>query len=308
VRGELRLVADRLIREVWLPVVEQHSDKAQVAGDLFALASECMIDRYDPEHPDSHPDKPLELRAAEASTDYELAILELASIGPDDFECEADIADVAGNAFEVLDEYEDETSSQEMRLLLHRFLERYSLRYYVDTSGRLRGTLPGLTTSAYFELRKICITDSALRPLLEDFEHALAEAIDDASEVRVKTTLSKLFMLMEGVASKHPDVRTEDERTLGRLCQRISSWPHSSVQHSAEELYRFACDYPGIRHAGSPANAKRPITTSDLAGICSILMGFTAYLVPEFPDGVGLRLHRRTRLSAEAEIGASTRW
>ncbi len=299
---------DRLVREVWLPIVERHDEKAQVAGDLFAATCERMIDRYDPEHPDGPPEKPLELRAAEASSDYELAVLELESIGPDGFESEADVADLAGSAFEVLDEYEDESASSDMKSLLKDFLERYSLRYYVDSSGRLRGTLPGLTTSGYFELRKICVTDAALRSLLEDFEQALAEAIDDPSEVRVKTTLSKLFMLIEGVASKHPDIRTEDERTLGRLCQRIGSWPHSSVQHSAEALYRFACDYPGIRHAGNPTNAKRPVTATDLVAICSILTGFTSYFVPEFPEGVGLRMHRRTRLTAEAHVGAETRW
>ena len=35
-RGELRLVVDRLVREVWLPLVEGHKERDQVAGALFA--------------------------------------------------------------------------------------------------------------------------------------------------------------------------------------------------------------------------------------------------------------------------------
>jgi hypothetical protein len=43
-------------------------------------------------------------------------------------------------------------------------------------------------------------------------------------------------------------------------------------------LRLFAPDYPGIRHAGTPANARRAIEMRDLASMSILLAGFTPYL------------------------------
>jgi hypothetical protein len=308
VRGELRLVVDRLAREVWIPVIEEHPERDQVAGGVFASLIRHMHDRYTPDPGDGLPDKPLELRAADCATDHELAISELEAISSDDFESEAKAVRTVPSVLELLEEYDSQESLGQYTERLSEFMARYSLRYYVGNGGNLRGTLPGIATSTYFELRKICILSDALRVQLDDFEHALAEAIDEPSETRVKTALARLFILMEGVAVGHPDAAGSGANTFGEICQRLRSWPHSAVQEAAESLYRFASDYPGIRHAGNQSSMKRPVEPSDLAAICTIMFGFTSYLNPDIPDAAGLKLERWIRQSAEAQALAPKTW
>lgn len=307
-RGELRLVVDRLVREVWLPLVEDHSERNQIAGGLFAAVMPFMIDRYTPELGDGMPDKPLQLRAAECADDYELAVAELETLAPDDFECEVRVVATVTAVRELLEEYDSGDDVLTYRSALSEFVDRYSLRYYVSPLCSLRVTLPGVATSTYHEFRKICELTDALRPQLDEFEHALAEAIDDPVQTRIKTALAKLFILMEGVAARHPDAQTVNDKTFGKLCQGIGVWPHAAVREAAENLYRFACDYPGIRHAGNVANMTRAIETQDLSALCTIMFGFTSYLSSDIPEGAGLRIERRIRQSAELKTVAAKPW
>lgn len=307
-RGELRLVVDRLTREVWLPLVDGHEERDQIAGGLFSAIFKYMHDRYTPAVGDGMPDKPLQLRAAECAGDYELAVSELQSITPDDFEAEMQVVYAVAAVRELLEEYDSDEGVMAYRAMLAGFVDRYSLRYYVGPRCELRGTLPGVATSTFFEFRKICELSDSLRPQLEDFEHALAEAIDDPAQTRIKTALAKLFILMEGIAGQHPDTAAVQQGAFGELCQRISVWPHSAVQNAAENLYKFACDYPGIRHAGTAGNMKRPIEVQDLAAICTIMFGFTSYLTPDIPEAAGLRIERRIRRAAEPNTLAAKAW
>ncbi len=43
---------------------------------------------------------------------------------------------------------------------------------------------------------------------------------------------------------------------------------------------KFGCDYPGIRHGGTPANKRRELTTIDSTLVCLLLLGFAGYLSP----------------------------
>lgn len=45
-----------------------------------------------------------------------------------------------------------------------------------------------------------------------------------------------------------------------------------------KNLYRFASDYPGIRHGGTPAHALREIEMKDMVAITVLLAGFAPYL------------------------------
>ena len=45
-----------------------------------------------------------------------------------------------------------------------------------------------------------------------------------------------------------------------------------------KSLYKFSCDYPGIRHAGNPATALRPIEMRDMVAMSILLAGFAPYL------------------------------
>ena len=47
-------------------------------------------------------------------------------------------------------------------------------------------------------------------------------------------------------------------------------------------LYKFTCNYPGIRHAGTPSNALRTIEMRDMVALSILLAGFTPYLTDQF--------------------------
>jgi hypothetical protein len=46
-------------------------------------------------------------------------------------------------------------------------------------------------------------------------------------------------------------------KTLGFICDHLTDWPHDKVKEALKNLYHFCSDYPGIRHGGNPASAKR---------------------------------------------------
>ena len=50
------------------------------------------------------------------------------------------------------------------------------------------------------------------------------------------------------------------------------------MKESMKRLYKFTCDYPGIRHAGTPANALRAIEMRDMVSMSIVLVGFLPYL------------------------------
>jgi hypothetical protein len=49
-----------------------------------------------------------------------------------------------------------------------------------------------------------------------------------------------------------------------------------------KNLYRFASDYPGIRHGGTPASAIRAIGMKDMVAMSVLLAGFVPYLSHQF--------------------------
>lgn len=49
-------------------------------------------------------------------------------------------------------------------------------------------------------------------------------------------------------------------------------------------LYHFCCDYPGIRHGGTPANARRLLGPRDATGFSVLLLGFSGYLSPQLDE------------------------
>jgi hypothetical protein len=66
--------------------------------------------------------------------------------------------------------------------------------------------------------------------------------------------------------------------TLGQICNQLGTWPHSKVKDAIQNLYGFTCDYPGIRHAGTPAKQIRRIEMKDMIAVTVLLVGFVPYL------------------------------
>jgi len=53
------------------------------------------------------------------------------------------------------------------------------------------------------------------------------------------------------------------------------------VRNALISLYHFCCDYPGIRHGGTPASKKRELAALDSTLICVLVLSFSGYLTPQ---------------------------
>lgn len=164
--------------------------------------------------------------------------------------------------------------------LVEAFLTKFSLRYDLRRPFTLHPTLPGVFARMVTELKAVTRADAHLHQLMGDFEEAVRDLRADPSSNRIKTCIQKQVNLLEAIAQLCPAVT---ENTLGRICDQLgvvpnAVWPHDRVRDAMKDLYRFASDYPGIRHAGTPANARRDIDMRDMVAISILLAGFTPYL------------------------------
>lgn len=159
--------------------------------------------------------------------------------------------------------------------LLASFIEKFSLRYDLRRPCILCPTLPGLFASLVRDLRAVTSGDPHLDSLMKEFENAVRDLRSDYSDTRIKTCIQKQVNLLEGLGQGCPGV-TKD--TLGSICEEIKTWPHNKVKEAMTNLYKFTCNYPGIRHAGTPSAALRPIELRDMVALSILLAGFTPYL------------------------------
>lgn len=221
-------------------------------------------------------DAPSSELLAERLNDEHLARKALMRSRASDFVGEAAIVRFLEEAHGMLLELENgDDLALRYAKLLRQFVDRFSLRYEVSAPCVLSPTLPGMFWGLFRELEIATRNDAHLGELLHDFEHSIRDLREGGSEVRVRTALQKQINLLEGLGSARLGA---NGGTLGRICDDLRTWPHLAVKDAMKQLYRFTCDYPGIRHAGTPENMLRPIETRDVVALSIVLAGFVPYL------------------------------
>lgn len=271
-KGQLRLVADRLAIDVWQPLAAHEDSPEDLLGELYRSLSPFLVANKanDLGVADQFP-----VAVAEALESADDAFRYLLRLGPDDFESESDVLGALAASFDALADFEIESVSAEYVELLRVFTDRYSLRYYVDDAGVLWFTFPGLVASLFGELRRVTGLNDELRQLMADFEHALAECMADPLEDRIKTVVQKQFNLLEALGMQHDHV---NKNSFSAICDEVDTWPHNKIRDAAKAIYSFACDYPGIRHGGTYESAIRPLDLRDLVGITVAMTGLVSYI------------------------------
>lgn len=159
--------------------------------------------------------------------------------------------------------------------LMTVFIEKFSLRYDLRRPCTLCPTLPGVFASLVRDLRVLTSQDPHLDGLMKDFENAIRDLRQDCTDGRIKTCIQKQINLLEAMGRTCSGI-TETE--LGGICNQLDTWPHKAVKAALKNLYGFASDYPGIRHAGTPSNVLRTIEMRDMVAMSILLAGFTPYL------------------------------
>ena len=268
-RGELIGVWAETWREIWQPLIER-----TLAEDDEGLPEDIFCELY---------------RALEPALSVRPSVEDLAEIVANPVQSreafEATTAnDIAGERV-LVDFFEathdaleglggDELTNRYFNLL-YGFIEKFNLRYDLRRPFILYPTLPGYFTSLVRDLSALTDQDPHLNMLMNEFEQAVQELRHGGSESRIKICIQKQVNLLEGIGRAAPGVTGD---TLGTICNQVGTWPHNSIKEAMKKLYGFASDYPGIRHAGTPASVLRALEMRDMVAISILLTGFTPYL------------------------------
>lgn len=268
-RGEFIAVWSETWREIWQPLIERPlgDEDEGVPEDVFCELYRALAPALSPapslEAIADVIDNPIQSRAAFMATTSASLAGERALVGF--FE----------SAHEALDDLCGDALSNRYFNLLEEFVAKFSLRYDLRRPCILCPTLPGMFAGLVRDLQVVTGGDAHLDALMKEFETALRDVRYDRSDGRIKTSIQKQVNLLEALGRTAPGVTGT---TLGTICNQVGTWPHDKLKEAMKNLYGFASDYPGIRHAGTPANALRPVDMRDMVAMSILLAGFTPYL------------------------------
>ena len=72
---------------------------------------------------------------------------------------------------------------------------------------------------------------------------------------------------------------TNSENTLGRAIDGCNVFPHEALRKCVKEFYKFASDYPNIRHAGNPASRIRDLKKDDALLAIGLALSFGTFVL-----------------------------
>jgi hypothetical protein len=231
----------------------------------------------------------------DASNRADLAWQYIVTFFEDPATTERQIVTALEDAFEAIEDFGGGNLANAYYLIVESFLEKFSLRYDLRRPFSLHPTLPGMFARLIRDLKQVTSQDAALSALMQDFEENVRDLKAEQSPRRIKQCLAAQFNLLEALLTKSPQVMAYNEateahnantsrsrqrrlaNTFGAMCDKAGVWPHDDVMKSAKSIYGFGSDYPGLRHGGTPGNAKREIDMRDLVSMTIVLAGFTPY-------------------------------
>lgn len=204
----------------------------------------------------------------------------------EDLSGERDLVKFLESSYDILEEFGGDQLSNRYYNFLSEFIKKFSLRYDLCSPCNICPTLPGVFASLFSDLRDLTTHNTHLDMLMKEFEESIRDLRIDCSERRIKTCIQKQVNLLEALSWEtlnNTDTESkqrvkEDKRKALSSYAKNASWPHDDVLSTLLSLYSFTCDYPGIRHGGTPENAKRSIDMRDMVAISILLTGFTPYL------------------------------
>lgn len=178
----------------------------------------------------------------------------------------------------LIEDFEKLELAEGYKESVERFINKYNLKYYISTPFRFTVSISGIFSQLIAAFKTYAKGNTHLLQMTEDFESALADLRCSSSESKIKTCIQKQMNLIEAIGLSHPG---RVSSTFGQICDDLNGhhvWPHNKVKESVTSLYTFASDYPGVRHAGNPKNALRPLNMNDLVAITISTLGFLPYL------------------------------
>lgn len=261
--GEFMGVWSETWREIWAPLIDQEDVPEDIFCELYRALAPSLKPQPSIEELADVIDSRTQSREAFKGTTA------------DGISGERDLVAFLEAAYTGLDELGGDPLTNRYFNLLTVFIDKFSLRYDLRRPCTLCPTLPGIFTSLMSNLRSVTASDAHLDELMNDCEESVRDLRIDCSDRRIKTCIQKEVNLLEAMGARCPGVTSD---SIGRICDQVASWPHEKLKEAMKSVYGFTCDYPGIRHAGHPANAIRAIEMRDMVAVSVILAGFAPYL------------------------------
>lgn len=300
-RGEIIGVWSETWREIWASMAKHPEYGDDLFPDLYRELVPVPVPPIEPEPPqelteDGELVRPEDIAAREAyerdleSYQSERVMYEQAVSGGDlsrnslravlkkTIKTETAAVGALEKAFGVVASYGEDAYKNKYFGLVDAFLLKYSLRYDLRRPFTLHPTLPGVFARLIHELKEASNRDPDLQTLMGEFEDSVRDLRDGRTPGRIKTCIQKQINLLEALGTRCPNVT---ENTLGRICDQVGTWPHDRLREAMKKVYNFTCDYPGIRHAGTPANRLREIDVRDLVAVTVLVAGFSPYLTDQ---------------------------
>lgn len=292
-RGEFLNVWEDTFREIWSPLAEQEGVSGDIFCELYRELAKALKTTPSVEALADIIDNPLQSREAFEGTMR------------DDLSGERAIVAFFEAAHEALEDLGGDDLTNRYFNLLGAFIAKFSLRYDLRRPCILCPTLPGVFANLMRDLRALTSQDSHLDQLMKEYDDSVRDLRFGCTDGRIKTCISKQFMLLEAIGALDPGVT---KNTLGDMCDQVTSWPHPTIKESLKKLYGFASDYPGIRHGSRAKGVLRAIDMRDMVAMSILLTGFTPYLESrlswEAIYGVGAQASPAAQSVAVAASGA----
>jgi hypothetical protein len=273
-RGEFIGVWSETWREIWDSLASHEAAPTDLFCELFRELATVKKLRPSVEVLAGIIDDPVQSKEAFEKTQIE------------DLSGERRLVAFLENAHPILDDLGGDPLANHYFNLLATFIDKFSLRYDLRRPCTLCPTLSGVFASLVRDLRTVTSQDIHLDSLMKEFEDAVRDLRYGCSDGRIKTCISKQFMLLEALGAACPGVT---KVTLGDMCDQLGSWPHAAIKESLKKLYGFASDYPGIRHGTNAKGALRSVEMRDMVAMCILLAGFTPYLTDQLNADVMYR-------------------
>lgn len=262
-RGEFLGVWSETGHEIWDNLASQEKALDDLYCELYRELSSALKKQPTLEELADIIDDPVQAKEAFQNTKAE------------DFAGERALVMFFEKTQEALDDLAGDALANSYFNLLATFIEKYNLRYDLRRPCMLCPTLSGFFNSLVRDLKAAANQDAHLDGLMKDYEEAIRDLRTNCSDNQIRTCMVKQINLLEAMGSSFPGVTAN---TVGQICNQVGTWPHESIKKAMKSLYEFACDYPGIRHGGTPASAIRIIDMRDMVAVSILLTGFTPYL------------------------------
>ena len=273
-RGDLKSAWSYVWSDIWVRLYETRGAPVELFSELYATLMPRPRMPIAPPEPTvfdgdgnmSDPDEiaaAAEYRATMENYNKERLVYEQAlTAEPEDvrrwlreglqatLQTEADAVSALEKAFTKIDDIGGDALSNRYVNLVEAFIEKYNLRYDLRRPFSLHPTISGVFTQLISQLKTATAGDAHLNGIMGDFEEAFRDLKGGATPARIKACISRQANLLEAIGQIAPNVNAN---TLGAICDQVGTWPHEKLKESAKCIYKFSNQYPGIRHAGTPA-------------------------------------------------------